>query len=208
MDKTLIVAQATFDRAAAHIAAIAAGMSAVLLLGGLILSLGLPGWLAALAILAVLVGLALVKARFGPPEIRVDRPDEGAVPRVAGRLAGAVIGDKQRRPIERAVIADDGDLRLELADDGAPAAVWLRQPSFKADSLALLAALINDMRELPREELRARYRERDRKLKIYDAKNMLLLRFTERPSYMAMTWLVAGVTVLFWLFLLPLLVGG
>jgi len=202
------VAQATFDRAAPHIGAIFLGMSATLLVGWAILGLGLPGWLAAVIILAFVVGLALLKARFGPAEIRVDkRADEDAV-RVVGRFSGSVIRDKQARPVSGASVTDGGDLRIDLADAGEPGSVWLRQPAFKAESLQLLADLINGLFTSSQHELRERYQGVQRSLKVYDAKNMLLLRLTERPSYMAMTWLVAGATALFWMAVLPGLIQG
>lgn len=208
MSRTLIVAQATFDRAAPHVGAIFLGMSATLLLGWAILGLGLPGWLAAVIILAVVVGLALIKARFGPAEIRVDKSEGEDMVRVVGRFAGTVIRDKQARPVSGASITDSGDLRIDLADGDEPDSVWLRQPGFKAESLQLLADLINGLFTSSPKELRTRYQEAYRSLKVYNAKNMLLLRFTERPSYMAMTWLVAGATVLFWMAVLPGLIQG
>lgn len=208
MNKTLLVAEATFDRAGPHIGGIFAGMSAALLFGLLILNAGLPAWLTVISVLALLVGLALIKARFGPLEMRVEKFDDEDVARIAGRFANATIRDKHSRDIGAVVAEDNGDLRIDLADEGSPASVWLRQPAFKRRSLELLANIINDLHELPKSEIDKRYNRSYNDLKVYDAKSMLLVRLTEKPSYMAMMWLVSALTVAFWLLLTPLLLGG
>lgn len=207
MSKTLLVAEATFDRAAPHIGGIFLGMSVTLIVGVGILRLGLPVWLTVPLLLALLVGVALVKARFGPPEMRVEKLDDDDGVRIAGRFANASIAEKRSRNVARAVIEDDGDLRIDFSDAGEPESVWLRQPSFKAASLRLLAEAIGDLAQCGREDVRRKYRQERGALKIYDAKGLLLFRLTERPSYMAMTWLIAGLTVLFWMLLAPLLIG-
>lgn len=208
MNKTLLVAEATFDRALPHVGGIVAGMSTALILGLVIINLGLPGWLTVVLIVALLLALALAKARFGPCEMKVEKFDDEDNALVAGRFANATIPDKRSRDMDRAVIEADGDLRIDLADEGEPRSVWLRQPSFKGASLALLAQVLNDLRELPRAEMHGKYNRSYNDLKVYDTKSMLLVRFTERPNHMAMTWLVSALTVLFWLALLPAFTGG
>ena len=208
VDKTLLVAEATFDRAGPHIGGIAAGMTVALLAGLLILNAGLPGWITVVSIIALLVGLALIKARFGPPEMRVEKFDDEEVARIAGRFANATIRDKYSRDIGEVVIEDNGDLRIDLADAGNPHSVWLRQPAFKRQSLELLANIMRDLQAVPKSELHQRYNRSYNDLKVYDAKNMLLVRLTEKPSYMAMMWLVSALTVGFWLLMAPLIFGG
>lgn len=208
MGKTLLVAEATFDRAGPHVGGIFLGMSATLVVGFAILRTGLPFWLTGPLLLALLVGLALLKARFGPTEMRVEKFDDEPVARVAGRFANAVVRDKRSRDIDAAVIEDSGDLRIDLADDGEPASLWLRQPSFRGTSLKLLAQAMNDLARMPATEIHEKYNRSYNELKVYNAKSMLLIRLTERPSYMAMMWLIAGLTVLFWMMLAPLLTGA
>ncbi len=208
VNKILLVAEATFDRAAPHIGGVAAGMSAALVLGVVILNLGLPGWLTVVLIVALLVGLALLKARFGPCEMRVETFDDEAGARIAGRFANATVSDKASRDVDTAVIEANGDLRIDLADEGEPASLYLRQPAFKGVSLSMLADVINDLTHRSRAEMQERYDRSHNELKVYNAKNMFLMRYTERPSYMAMMWLVSAITVLFWLALLPAFMGG
>lgn len=208
MNKILLVAEATFDRAAPHVGGVFAGMSAALVGGVVILNMGLPPWLTVALIVALLVALALIKARFGPCEMRVETFDDEAGARVAGRFSNATLSNKAARDVEVAVIDDNGDLRIDLADAGEPRSVLLRQPAFKATSLQMLASIINDLRHCSRAEIEERYNRSYNDLKVYNAKNMLLLRHTERPSYMAMMWLVAALTVLFWLALLPVFLGA
>lgn len=208
VEKTLLVAEATFDRAGPHIGGIAAGMTVALLLGLLILNAGLPGWITVISIIALLVALALVKARFGPLEMRVEKFDDEQVARIAGRFANATIRDKQSRDIGDVVIEDNGDLRIDLADAGNPNSVWLRQPAFKRQSLELLARIMQDLQEVTKSEIETRYNRSYNDLKVYNARNMLLVRLTEKPSYMAMMWLVSALTVGFWLLMTPLLFGG
>lgn|GEM_PF-5167694 len=208
MNKTLLVAEGTFDRAAPHIAGVAAAMSTALVVGVIILNLGLHAVVTVGLIVALLVGLALLKARFGPCEMRIETFDDEEDLRIAGRFANATIHDKRSRDIAEAVIEDNGDLRIELADEGEPKQVWLRQPVFRKTSLATLAALIRDLKHMTKQDIRAEYDRSYNELKVYDAKNMLLMRLTEKPSYMAMMWLVSALTVLFWLALLPVLFGG
>jgi len=205
VDKTLLVAEATFERAGPHVGGVFLGMTVTLVAGFAILGMGLAPWLTIPLLLALLIGLALLKARFGPLEMRVEKFDDEDVARIAGRFSNAVIRDRNSRDVATAVIEDGGDLRIDLADEGEPRSVWLRQPSFRAASLATVAGLINDLHTKPRNDIEREYKAADNGLKVYDARGMLLMRLTEKPSYMAMMWLVAGLTVLFWMALMPLL---
>ncbi|MDN3519345.1 hypothetical protein QWY84_17200 [Aquisalimonas lutea] len=207
MRRTLLIAEGTFHRPVRETLTTVVGLSVTLLLGIAVLRMQLPGWLTLALIAALLVGVAVLKARFGGPrEFRIERPTEGDVLRLTGRFDNGEVPVKAPRTLSG--VRREGDtLVLEVNDDGDPAGYRLSSPAFSTASQDRLAALIRELPETGEQTLLERYRRKQDGIRAYDARSLLLVRFTQAPGFMLLTWAVAAATVALWLLVLTLFIG-
>ena len=201
MRRVLLVAEGTLHRPVVNILATVTGMSVTLFVGISILQLRLPAAVTVLAILLILIIAAVIQARFGGPrEFRVEKPAEGGALRVSGRFQNGEIPARHPRELT-STEAVEGTLVFHVAGESEP--YHLQPPAFKLESTERLHAAITEMASASHQAIQARDAVNDARLKFYDAKQLMLLRFTEKPGYMLVTWLVAGLTVIAWILLTP-----
>ncbi len=208
MRRTLLVAEGTFSRPLLNIVTTAGGITLILALGIVILRMPVPGWAQLAGIAALLIATAWVKGRYGGMrEFRVERPVDGSALRLSGRFDNGEIPANAPEPLS--TVERHGDtLVLSAAPAGlTPVEYRVSSPAFKPESMDRLATLITELPEIPEETLLGRYRQRTGGLKAFDARGLLLVRFVETPSFMALTWTIAGITVVFWLLFLGMLGG-
>lgn len=208
MRRTLIVAEGTFTRPLLEICITAVGLSITLLLGFFIINLGLPGWLTLVLIVALLVGVALLKGRYsGPREFRIELPAEGGKPRITGRFDDGELPVKS--PRELVAVRHDGDILLFRTrwSDGSEKHFRIARPAFSIKGMETLARLIEEFPETPGDTLEQRYKDGRDGIKAYPARNLLLLRYAQTPNYMTLTWGTAFVVLIAWIFVLGALVG-
>lgn len=207
MRRTLLVAEGTFQRPLVEIATTAIALSVTLSLAVGVFRLGLPGWATALAIAALLIVAAVLKGRYGgPQEFRLERPAGGATLRLTGRFANGEIGAGSPRDV--VAVERDGDaLAFRVADTEAEAVYRLTRPAFSQASMSLLHDLVRELPALTEDDLAQRYASRRAPIRAYNARGLLLLRFSQKPAYMLLTWATAAATVVVWLLVLSLLAG-
>lgn len=204
---TLLIAEGTFHRPVRETLTTVVGLSVTLLLGMAVLRLQLPGWLTLTLIAALLVAAAVVKARFGGPrEFRIERPSDTDVLRLTGRFDNGEIPVKAPRTLS-AVRREGDTLVLEVDDDGNPAGYRLSAPAFSTASQDRLAQLIRELPETGEQTLLERFRRKQHGIRAYDARSLLLVRFTQAPGFMLLTWIIAAATVVVWLLALALFAG-
>ena len=204
MHRTLLVAEGTLHRPVANSLAVVAGSSVTLLLGLAIIRSGLPLWASALGVIALLVAVSVVNARFGGPrEFRIEKHADDAPLRVVGRFDNGEIRSAEPAELGETRI-EDGRLCLHVTTKAGSRELRLSPPAFSSDSLATLRDAIETLRDTPREELQARHSQSRTGLRVYDAKQLLLLRFTQKPGYMLILWLISAATVMAWLLLAAL----
>ncbi|WP_290651453.1 hypothetical protein [Aquisalimonas sp.] len=208
MRRTLLVAEGTLHRPAVNILTTAIGFSITLLVGFGILHLGLPGWLTLALIAALIMTVAVIKARYGGPRgVRLEKPAVGGTLRVTGRFENGEIPTGAPADLVR-ISRTAGALVFHVAARDGEAAYQLTPPAFSATALDTLHGLITQMPTLSEADLHQHYKGGRDGIKAYDAKQLLLLRFTEKPGFMPITWAVSGMTLVFWLILLALLLDA
>lgn len=208
MRRTLLVAEGTLDRPLRNIATTAAGFSITLLVGFGILHLGLPGWVTLAAIIALIVGMAWVKGRYGAPKsFRLEKPSDGGPLRITGHFQDGEIPHDS--PAELLEARREGDrLSFRVRTGSSERTAYITPPAFSTSGMDALSALIATMPDQSPDALQATYKGGHEGIKAYDARKLLLLRFTQKPGYLPITWLVAAITLLLWLGVLSLIVGG
>lgn len=199
MRRVLLVAEGTLDHPLFNIASIAVGMTVTLGCGFIILNSGLPGPLTFTAIVALLVGVAWLKARLGGQrEFRLEKRAGDEPLRLTGRFEEGHTGAGGPRDLVATELGEDG-LCFTVADGRGTERFHLRPPAFDRESLQLLHEAVQELQSLSAAEIQARYERGDRAIRFYDARKLMLLRFHQKPGYMMILWLVAALTVLFWL---------
>lgn len=207
MRRVLLVAEGTLDHPLRNIILIFVAMTAILFCGFLIIDSGMPGPLVAAALAALLVGVAWLKARFsGQREFRVEKRAEDEPLRVTGRFEEGHIGSSSSLQLI-ATKPGENDLCFEVAGDQGTERFHLCPPAFSRESLQLLHEAIGQLQTLSAAEIHSHFSQGDRVIRYYDAKKLMLLRFHQKPGYMMILWLVAGLTVLFWLIIANSLPG-
>lgn len=207
MRRILLVAEGTLDRPPLNVLAIVVGMTIILVCGFLIVTSGLPGPLVVAAVVVLVVAVAWAKARFGGQrEFRVEKRAEGGPLRIAGRFEEGHVGSGHPRELVTTEIGDNA-LWFEAGDDAQPRRFHLRPPAFSTESLQMLHEAIGELRALDPDEIASRFGSGDRPIRYYDAKKVVLLRFQQKPGYMMILWLIAGLTVLFWFVMGPVIYG-
>ena len=208
MRRTLLIAEGTFTRPLLEICTTALGLSVTLLAGFFILNLGLPGWLTAVLIVALLVGVALLKGRYGGPrEFRVELPAGEDTPRLTGRFDDGELAVKS--PQQLLGVEQDGDALVfrTLAAKGGQQYFRINRPAFSVAGMATLARLIEELPETPQNALEQRYKDGKDGIRSYPARNLLLLRYAQPPNYMTLTWVTAFVVLIAWILVLGALIG-
>lgn len=207
MRRTLLIAEGTFHHPVRETLATVLGLSVTLLLGIAVLRVQLPGWLTMALIAALLIAAAVVKARFGGPrEFRLERPNDGDVLRLTGRFDNGAIPVKAPRTLS-GIRREGNTLVFEVDDDGDRARYRVSPPAFSTASQDRLAELIRELPETGEQTLLERFRRKQHGIRAYDAKSLLLVRFTQAPGFMLLTWIIAAATVLLWLLGLALFAG-
>ena len=208
MRRTLLVAEGTLDRPLINIATTAAGFSVTLLAGFGILHLGLPGWVTLLAIATLLTGVAWIKGRYGAPRsFRVEKPAAGGALRITGHFDNGEL--PHNGPAELLHARREGDSLLFLTRHGDGERTFhLQPPAFSPTAMDALQAVMDEMPEATPDALETRYKRGHNGIKAYDARKLLLLRFTQKPGHVPVTLAVVSVTLLFWLAVLAVAVSG
>ena len=207
MRRTLLVAEGSLHRPVLNILSIAIGFSVTLLLGLLILRMPLSLWMTITAIALVVIAIAWIKGRYGGPrEFRVERPVAGGALRLTGRFENGEIPVSKPRDVTHTE-HDADTLTFHVNGSQGPESYHLRPPAFSHESMTTLRGLIDELPTLPESALLDRYAKGRDGIKAYDAKQLLLLRFTQKPGFMLITWAVSGLTLLFWLFVLSAVLG-
>lgn len=205
MRRILLIAQGTIDRPVADILSIAASAAITFVAGIAILSMNWPLSVTLTALVALLVLVALAKARFrGPRELRIEKPADGGPLGISGRFTDGEIPVGRTRELA-SLSLEGGTLRFTTRDENGDASVRIDQPAFSTESLATLRDTIEAMRDMDENDVLRHFRTGVEGLKLYDAKKLVLLQFTQKPSYMAILWVTSGVTILS-LFLVILIV--
>ncbi|SEO45338.1 hypothetical protein [Aquisalimonas asiatica] len=199
MRRTLLVAEGTLDRPLVNVATTAAGFSVTLLLGFGILHLGLPGWVTLLALAALLIGVAWLKGRYGAPRsFRVEKPAVGGALRITGRFDNGEL--PHNAPAELLHARREGDSLLFLTRHADSERTFhIRKPAFSQPAMDALQTLMDEMPEATPDALETRYKKGHNGIKAYDARKLLLLRFTQKPGHVPVTLVIVSVTLLFWL---------
>ena len=208
MRRTLLVAEGTFTRPLLEIGITALGLSLTLLVGFFIINLGLPGWLTLVLIVMLLVGVALLKGRYsGPREFQVERPTDGQPLRLTGRFDDGELPVKS--PQQLLGVEHDGEALVfhTQTADGSPHHFRIGRPAFSAAGMDTLASLAAEFPDASLENLEQRYKHGRDGIKAYPARNLLLLRYAQTPSYMTLTWGTAFVVLIAWILVLGALVG-
>lgn len=207
MRRVLLVAEGTLDRPLRNIISIFVSMTVILVCGFLIIDSGIPGPLMVAALAALLMGVAWLKTRFGGQrEFRVEKRAEDEPLRITGRFEEGHVGSSGLRELV-ATKPGENELCFEVAGDQCTERFHLRPPAFSRESLQLLHEAISELQTLPPVEIHSRFSQGDGAIRFYDAKKLMLLRFHQKPGYMMILWLVAGLTVLFWLIIANSLPG-
>lgn len=201
MRRVLLVAEGTLDHPVANVMSIFAGMSVTLVCGFLIITIGMPGPVTIAAVAALLIAVAWLKARFGGQRtLRVEKPAGDEPLRVAGRFEEGQVGTARPRDLVATELCGDR-LYFEVSTDEGTERFHIRPPAFSRDSLVVLRDAISDLRTLSVQDIPARFSQQDLAIRVHDAKTLILLRYYQKPSYIMIIWLVAALTVLFWLIL-------
>lgn len=198
MRRVLLVAEGSLDHPLRNVASIFAGMTATLACGFLIVRSGIPLPLTVVALAALLLGMAWLQTRFGGQrQFRLEKRGDSEPLRITGDFEDGRVGSGASRELAAAELAGDA-LRLTVADKQGTEHFHLRPPAFSPESLELLLGTIQELQTLSLDRIRSRYSQSDGKVRFYDAKKLILLRFHQKPGYMMVLWLVSGITVLFW----------
>lgn len=202
MRRVLLIAQGTLDRPLVNIASIVVSVTVTLGLGIAIISFGWPIGMTIAALLALLVAVALIKGRFGGPrEFHVEKPAEGGSLRVTGRFSNGEIPAGKSREVTRLEIRNDRLVFGTTSTEGEES-FYLETPAFSVESMTLLRDEIEKLGESGVDEILARFRSGVPGIKLYDAKQLVLLRYVQKPSYMAILWTVSGLTMMVLLLLI------
>ena len=209
MRRTLLVAEGTFKRPLLEICITALGMSMTLLVGFFILNLGLPGWLTLVLIVALLVGVALLKGRYsGPREFRIERPGDSQTLQLTGRFDDGELPVKSPQQLLGVVRDDDALVFQTRTADGNLKDFRIGRPAFSPAGMDTLVSLTGEFPEVPQESLEQRYKDGRDGIKAYPARNLLLLRYAQSPNYMTLTWGTAFVVLIVWILVLGAVVGA
>lgn len=204
MRRVLLIAQGTLDRPLTNIASIVVSVTVVLGLGIAIINLGWPTGVTIGALVALLVAVALIKGRFGGPrEFRVEKPAEGGPLRISGRFSDGEIPAGKPREITRLEVTGD-QLVFETETTDGRESFHLEMPAFSAESMIMLRNEIEQLQESSVDEVLARFRSGSSGIRLYDAKQLVLLRYVQKPSYMAILWTISGLTMMALLLLISL----
>lgn len=196
MRRILLVAEGTMDKPLLNVTSIVAGVTVTVGVGMTIINLGLSTAVTILLLVTLLVAVALIKGRFGGPrEFRVEKPVDGDSLRVTGRFANGEIPVKGARTLRAARMEGDRMVFATTGPDG-DADYHIEAPAFSTDSMRMLCDEIDHLAEASIEDVQRRHASGNGDIRFYDAKQLVLLRFTQKPSYMAILWLVSGATVL------------
>lgn len=196
MRRVLLIAQGTLDRPLVNVASIVMSVTVTLGLGIAIINLGLPTGVTIGALAALLVTVAFIKGRFGGPrEFRVEKPADGGPLRVSGRFANGEIPAGKPRELASLGMAE-GRLTFEADGSAGKEPFHLAPPAFSEESLAMLHGEIERLADSTVDDILARFRSRPAGIRLYDAKQLVLLRYVQKPSYMAVLWGVSGITML------------
>jgi len=207
--RTLLVAEGTFTRPLLEICITAVGLSATLLVGFFIINLGLPGWLTLALIVALLVGVALLKGRYsGPREFRIERPAGAGALNLTGRFDDGELPLKSSQELVSVRHEGDALMFLTRTPDGRQHRFHIARPAFSTAGMDALAQLVEELPEAPGENLEQRYKEGKDGIKAYPARNLLLLRYAQTPNYMTLTWGTAFVVLIAWVLALGALIGA
>ncbi|MDX1610293.1 MAG: hypothetical protein R3225_09255 [Halofilum sp. (in: g-proteobacteria)] len=204
--RILLVAEGTLDRPMVNVLWMVGGITITLICGFAIVRSGLPTLPMIAALIALLVAVALVQGRFGGPrEFRVEKPLGGGPLLVTGRFNDGEIRAREPLPLEQVVLEDDA-LAFEAREGDRTRRYHLRPPAFRRDSLEQLQRSIANLEDASEGDLHRRFGPgNSHGIKLYDAKSLILLRFTQKPAYTAIMWLTCGATVLGWLLVAALL---
>lgn len=195
MRRVLLIGQGTLDRPLINIASIVVSVTVTLGLGIVIINLGWSTGVTIGALVALLVAVAFIKGRFGGPrEFRVEKPAEGGPLRITGRFANGEIPTGRPREITRLDMVD-GQLVFETETNEGREPFHLGPPAFSTESLTTLRDEIERLRESGIEDILTRFRSSHAGIRLYDAKQLVLLRYVQKPSYMAVLWAVSGITM-------------
>ncbi|QIT55637.1 hypothetical protein HC341_10710 [Aquisalimonas sp. 2447] len=209
MRRTLLVAEGTFKRPLLEICITALGMSMTLLVGFFILNLGLPGWLTLVLIVALLVGVALLKGRYsGPREFRIERPADSPTLQLTGRFDDGELPVKSPQQLLGVVHDDDALVFHTRTADGRLKDFRIGRPAFSRAGMDTLISLTGEFPDVPQESLEQRYKDGRDGIKAYPARNLLLLRYAQSPNYMTLTWGTAFVVLIVWILVLGAVVGA
>lgn len=202
MRRVLLIAQGTLDRPLINIASIVASVTVTLGLGIAIISLGWSTGMTIGAIAVLLVAVALIKGRFGGPrEFHVEKPAEGGPLRVTGRFSNGEIPAGKPREIVHLEMLDDR-LVFETGPSDDRESFQMETPAFSMESMTMLRDEIERLHESGLDEILDRFRSGVPGIKLYDAKQLVLLRYVQKPSYMAILWTVSGLTMAILLFVI------
>lgn len=198
MSRILLVAEGTFHRPLVNTLAVVAGTSVTLLIGLAIIRSGLPTVITLPMIVALLLAAAYVNARYGGPrEFRLEkRPDDEAL-RLVGRFDNGELGSGAPGLLREARLERD-TLRLLVERDGQRMEYHLTPPGFGTQGMQALERVIDALGNLSPDELARRYNDAADGIKVYKAKDLLLLRFTQKPGYAMLLWLIAAATMIVW----------
>jgi hypothetical protein len=178
-----------------NIASIVISVAITLGLGIAIISLGWSVGMTMGALVALLIAVALIKGRFGGPrEFHVEKPAEGGPLRVTGRFSNGEIPAGKPREIARLEMADDR-LIFETGPPDDRESFQIEVPAFSVESMTMLHDEIERLQESSLDGILDRFRSGVPGIKLYDAKQLVLLRYVQKPSYMAILWIVSGLTM-------------
>lgn len=204
--RILLVAQGTLDRPLQNILWMVGGISLLLLCGFAIVRSGLPTLPTIVALVCLVVVVAFIQGRFGGPrEFRVEKPHGGGPLQLTGRFADGEIRSRDPLPLER-VELDNGALAFEVRRDQTLTRYHLHPPAFSPTSLEALRKAITDLESASETDIHSLIAvTNETGIKFYDARSLILLRFSQKPAFTTFMWLVCGLTVLGWLMAVSLL---
>lgn len=204
--RILLVAEGTLDRPLLNVLWMVGGITITLVCGFAIVRSGLSTLPMTAALIALLVAVAVIQGRFGGPrEFRVEKPLGGGPLLLTGRFNDGEIRARGPLPLERVVLEEDA-LAFETRDGERTRRYHLRPPAFRRDSLQRLQQSIAGLEDASEADVRRRFGAGNTSgIKLYDAKSLILLRFSQKPAFTAIMWLTCGSTVLGWLLVAALL---
>lgn len=204
--RILLVAEGTLDRPLMNILWMVGGITLLLLSGFAIVRSGLPALPMIVALVGLVVIVAFIQGRFGGPrEFRVEKPHGGGPLQLTGRFADGEIRGRDPLPLERVELDNDA-LAFEVRRDGTVTRYHLHPPAFSSTSLEALRKAITDLESASEGDIHSLMAATNETgIKLYDAKALILLRFSQKPTFTSFMWLVCGLTVLGWLMVVSLL---